>query len=187
MGDVVAGGDTALRWHHPDGYALTLPAGWVGGSVDRSETDELVDAITDAMPGLGARMEQVLGGSKTRVSAIAAGEANASGVAPVLVVLAQPTEGKRTHTIKTEVRERISYLPNLSSPLSAHDVVLPTAEGVRYDYTLDDPDLGELRVFSYLFPIGQKAYLVNFVAPADLAAEAESTFYSIADSLRFGV
>ena len=65
--------------------------------------------------------------------------------------------------------------------------MLPTAKGVRFDYTIDDPDLGELRVRSYLFRFGQHAYLVNFVASEDVADEAEAIFDQIADSLRFGV
>ena len=58
--------------------------------------------------------------------------------------------------------------------------------GVRFVYTIDDDDLGELRVFSYLIRAGKTAYLVNFVASADVAAEAEIVFYAIANSLRFG-
>ena len=46
------------------------------------------------------------------------------------------------------------------------------AEGVRFDYSIADPDLGELRVRSYLFRFGRRAYLVNFVASADLADDA---------------
>jgi hypothetical protein len=139
------------------------------------------------MPELAQRMDGVLSRNKAQVSAIAADPRVTEGVAPMLVVLAQPAEGRNKRAIKDEVRERIYDLPGRSGPLSGHDVTLSTAEGVRFDYEIDDPDLGELRVFSYLFRFGGTAYLVSFVAAADQAGEAEAVFDEIIDSLRFGV
>jgi len=185
--DAATGSDAAMWWPHPDGYAMVLPAGWSGVAVERDGTDDLLDAVTATLPGPGARMADVLAGSKTRVSALAVDTSATGDVPAALVVLAEPTDGRRAHAIKTDVRERIHELPGLTGPLSAHDVALPTAKGVRFDYTIDDADLGELRIFSYLFRFGRTAYLVNFVASADAAGEAESVFYAIADSLRFGV
>ncbi|MGD8683051.1 MAG: hypothetical protein PVG27_03830 [Chloroflexota bacterium] len=175
-------------WAHPDGYHLVLPAGWSGSVVEPDQTAELVEAVTEAMPALGQRVEEVLASGPTRISAIAIEpSADAAAVVPILVVLAQPTEGRRPHAIKTEVRERISALPDLSGPLSMHDVVTPTAKGVRFDYAIDDPDLGVLRVYSYLFRASRTAYLVSFAAPAAVAADLEDTFNAIANSVRFGM
>ena len=178
---------SAMWWPHPDGYAMVLPAGWSGVAVERGQTDDLIDAVDAAMPGLAARMAGVLDGSKARVSAIAADPSAEDEMTPLLLVLAQPTEGKRAHAVKSRVREQINGLPGLSGLIAPHDVVLPTAKGVRFDYTIDDPDLGELRVRSYLFRFGKQAYLVNFVAPEAGADEVEALFDEVADSLRFGV
>ncbi len=185
--DPASSSDQPTWWPHPDGYAMVLPAGWSGMAVDHDQTDEIVASVTAAMPELGARIDLVLEESQARVSAIALDPTADGEVAPLLVVLAQATEGRRLHAIKSDVRERINGLPNRSGPLSAHDVALPTAKGMRFDYTIDDPDLGELRVFSYLFRFGRTAYLVNFVASAEVAGEAELMFDAIANSLRFGV
>ena len=57
----------------------------------------------------------------------------------------------------------------------------------RFDYSLDDEDLGAIRVRAYLVKYGPEAYLVNFVAPLSAADDAEELFDEIADSLRFGV
>jgi hypothetical protein len=180
--------ETETWWPHPDGYAMDLPAGWSGAAVERDGTDALLAAVATTMPDLATRMEGVLVGTKVRVSAIATDLSSVGSVSPVLLVLAQPTEGKRWHVVKTRVREQINELPGLSGPpLSPHDVLLPAAKGVRFDYTVNDLDLGELRVTSYLFRFGRTAYLVNFVAPADMATEAEEIFEIIAASLRFGV
>ncbi len=179
--------ESAMWWPHPDGYAMVLPAGWTGAAVGHDQSDELIAAIAQTMPGLGARMSDVLESSGARVSAFAVKRSVGDDPTPVLLVLAQPTDGRKAHAIKTDVRERIDGLPGRAGPTSAHDVELPTAKGFRFDYTIVDDDLGELRVFSYLFRFGRTAYLVNFVATADLADEAEVVFDDIARSLRFGV
>jgi hypothetical protein len=175
-------------WPHPEGYAMELPAGWSSMAVASDQTDELVATVALGLPGLASRIGGVIDGTPVRVSAIAAGPVFEGGAAVVLVVLAQPTEGRRAREVKAYVREQIAVLPGLTSqPVSAHDVVLDTAQGVRFDYTIDDPDLGEMSIRSYLFRFGRQAYLVNFVAGADVAEEAEVIFDQIADSLRFGV
>ena len=184
--DAATSSEAATWWKHPEGYAMVLPAGWSGVAVARDQTDELVAAVSESMPGLGARLAGALEGTGARVSAIAADATTAGDTAPVLVVLAQPTNGRKPHAIKTDTRESISQLPNLSSPPSALDIDGPATKAVRFVYTVDDPDLGELRVFSYLLRAGKTAYLVNFAAPADVAAEAEIVFYAIYNSLRFG-
>lgn len=182
------GSDAETWWPHPDGYAMELPAGWSSMAVASDRTGELVATVALSLPGLADRIGDVIDGSKVRVSAIAAGPVIEGESVLVLVVLAQPTEGRRAREVKAHVRDQIISLPGLTSqPVSPHDVVLSTAEGVRFDYAVDDPDLGELRVRSYLFRFGRQAYLVNFVAAADVAEEAEAIFDQIADSLRFGV
>ena len=66
-------------------------------------------------------------------------------------------------------------------------MTLPTARGVRFDFSLEDPDLGAIQVRSYLFRFGGDAYLVCFVASEDGFEDAEAIFEAIAASLRFGV
>jgi hypothetical protein len=105
----------------------------------------------------------------------------------ILLVLAQPTEDRQAHAVKTLVKEQIASLPGLSAGPYRDDVTLPTAKGVRFDYSIDDPDLGILQVRSYLFRFGSDAYLVSFVALEEDFEAAEAIFEAIAASLRFGV
>lgn len=184
--DPMPSDEASLWWKHPEGYAMVLPAGWSSVVLTDEDTDELLAAVAETMPELGSRMQAVLDGTGAWVSAIAADATAESDAALVLVVLAQPTNGRKPHAIKSETRDRISRLPGLSSPPFALDIDVPTAKGVRFVYGVNDPDLGELRVFSYLFRAGKTAYLVNFVASDEVAAEAEIVFDAIASSLRFG-
>ncbi len=180
------GSDESTWWQHPSGYEMVLPAGWSGVAVDPEDTDELIAAVDESNAGLGERIDEVIGESDVHVSAIAVSGVVEGKVAPVLLVLAEPVAGRKNHVIKDDIYARISSLPGLSGGLAPHDVRLPKAKGVRYDYTISDPNLGEVRVRSYLFRWGKTVYLVNFVASADLADGAASDFDSIQDSLQFG-
>ncbi len=183
---VADGSEASTWWQHPSGYEMVLPAGWSGVAVDPDQTDEVISAVDDANAGLGERIDEVIGGRDVHVSAIAARGVIEGKVAPVLLVLAEPVAGRKNHAIKDDVYARISDLPGLSGGLAPHDVRLPKARGVRYDYMISDPALGEIRVRSYLFRFGKTVYLVNFVASADLADAAAPDFDSIQDSLQFG-
>ena len=184
--DAAAGGGSPTWWQHPDGYEMVLPAGWTGVAVDASATDSLIRAVDAANPGLGDRMADVVGGSNVRVSAIATSGEVAGKVAPVMLVLAEPKAGRKPFAIKEDVKQRISSLPGLSGRLAPHEVQLPYATGVRYDYTLMDEDLGEVSVRSWLFRYGRWVYLVNFVASSDLADAAAADFDEIQNSLSIG-
>jgi hypothetical protein len=176
-----------MWWPHPDGYAMVLPAGWAGVAVDDADADQLMDAVEATSPVLAERMQSVLLVTGSRISAIAVGTVTDAGLVPLLVVLAQPTEDRGAHAIKSLVKEQIAGLPGLSAGPFRDDVTLPAAKGVQFDFGIEDPDLGTLQVRSYLFRFASEAYLVSFVATAEGFEAAEPMFELIAASLRFGV
>lgn len=176
-------------WQHPDGYEMVLPPGWTGVAVEADQTDDLVAAVAAANPGLGERIEAVIGGRDLRISAIATKGVIEGKVAPLLVVIAEPKRGRKWPVVKEDIRHRLGGLPGLlRGGFSPVEYQLPHAAGVRYDFTLIDEDLGlgEIRVRSWLFKWGPSAYLVNFVVSADLADDAGTDFDDIQDSLQFG-
>lgn len=185
--DAVDDAANPMWWPHPDGYAMVLPAGWIGVALDEADAGRMMDALEAANPLLAARIEGVLIGTNTRVSAVAAAAIVEAGLSPLLIVLAQPTVDLGAHAVKTLVKEQIAGLPGLVAGPFRDDVMLPAAKGVRFDYTIDDPDVGSLQVRSYLFRFASEAYLVSFVASVDAFEEAEPIFEAIAASLRFGV
>lgn len=181
------GGDEPVWWPHPDGYAMTLPAGWSGVAVSRPQADRLIDAVAATHDGAAERIRVVLADTRSRVSAVAADTTAPQTLAPLLLVVAQPTEGRRAHGVKTRVQEQISELPGIQGVPARTDVRLPAGSGVKFEYLIIDADLGAIRVSSYLFRFGSQAYLVSFVAAAGEFDEAEPIFEAIAASLRFGV
>ena len=184
--DPAPSGGASQWWAHPDGYAMVLPAGWAAMAVAQNGTDELIDLLSDTMPELATRVEDTFAGTETRVSTVAAGPVNEDGSRSMMVVLAEPQDGRKLHAIKSDAHERLKDLHGLSSRLTAQDVALTTGKGFRFDYAVDDPDLGALRVRSYLLRSGRTVYLVNFVASADPTTQEEQWFDLITSSLRFG-
>lgn len=166
---------------------MVLPAGWFAVATDEARASQMMDAVETANPALAQRMSDVLLITNSRVSAIAAGAVMEPRVGPLLLVLAQSTGDLGGHAVKSLVKEQIAALPGLVAGPFRDDVTLPAAKGVRFDYTIDDPDLGQLQVRSYLFRFASEAYLVSFVASVDGFEEAETIFEAIAVSLRFGV
>ena len=178
--------DSSTWWQHPDGYEMVLPVGWRGVAVEAEDTTEIIDAVSAANPDLGSRIQSVIGSSELRVSAIATNGLIEGKVAPLLVVLAEPRGGRKWYVVKEDTWQRLSLLPGLSGGLAPHEYQLPSAKGVRYDFTIVDEDLGEIRVRSWLFKWGRSAYLVNFLVSAELANDANADFDAIQDSLQFG-
>jgi hypothetical protein len=185
-GDVAQGSDSGTWWSSPDGYRMDLPAGWFGMSVDSAQADQLIAAVAATQPGLAQRMDSVLGSTSSRVSGIA-GDPSAVEPGPLLLVLAQPGGGRRNHEMKLFVKRQIGQLPGLAAGPFLKDAELPSVRGWRFDYSVDDPDAGVLRVRSYLLRYGSEAYLVSFVAPEETADEQDTLFDAIAASLRVGV
>jgi hypothetical protein len=166
---------------------MDLPAGWNGLAVADGAENELLDIVADDSPGLAARISGVLDATDSRISAVAAHPDGDTSLASMLVVIAQPTRARPAHAVKSLVKQQISDLPGLTAGPFRNDVTLPNAKGVRYEFSIDDPDLGDLMVRAYLFRFGSDAYLVTFVATADGFEASEAMFEAIAQSLRFGV
>jgi hypothetical protein len=177
----------ATWWPHPEGYAMILPVGWSGIAIDESRAGQLLAAVLATDPELAARIGAVLDSTDARISAIAAEASTIDGVGPLVIVLAQPTQDRGAHAVKSLVKEQIAGLPGLADGPFRDDVSLPSANGVQFEFTIADPTLGVLQVRALLFRFGSDAYLVSFVAPEAEFEAAEPIFEAIAESLRFGV
>jgi hypothetical protein len=104
-----------------------------------------------------------------------------------MIVVARETGGIRPRQLKTLVAEELASLPGLRGTPMRTDERRNDAGSVRFDYAIDDPDLGALRIRSSLYRYGGQAYIVSFVAPESELDAARSDFDAIAASLRFGI
>jgi hypothetical protein len=174
-------------WAHPHGYAMSLPAGWVGLDLESSAADELLSALDDAFPGAAERVRAVLALTGARASMIAVDLDDDREIPAMMVVLAEDATGIRPRQLKVLIGDQVANLPGLRGTPVRTDERRNEAASVRFDYVIDDPDLGSLRVRSSLYRYGGQAYLVSFMAPESAFDAARTDFDLIAASVRFGI
>jgi hypothetical protein len=174
-------------WAHPHGYSMTVPDGWAAVDLEASSTEQLLAALGDQHPDATERIRAVLATTGARASAIAVDLGAGRDIPPLMIIVAQDASGIRPRQLKVQVEAQIASLPGLRSDPLRTDERRNGAGSVRFDYTLDDPDLGALRVSSSLFRYGGQAYVVSFVAPESAFDAARPDFELIASSLRFGI
>ncbi|CAN5550943.1 hypothetical protein BH24CHL9_BH24CHL9_00260 [soil metagenome] len=174
-------------WPHPHGYAMALPAGWSGVVLDPARTGQLIDALALVEPGLANRVRLVIEASGAEVSSLAVDTSSGVTTPAFAIVLIQPTDGARARVVKSRVAGAIAALPGIQGEPARRDERLSDAQSVRFDYSIDDPDLGLLQLRSHLVRFGGQAYLVSFVAPAGSFEAAGPDFEAIAGSIRFGI
>jgi hypothetical protein len=174
-------------WAHSHGYAMSLPAGWVALDLEGSSAEQLLSALDDDHPGAAQRAREVLSSTGSRGSMLAVDLGADRDLPPLMLVLAEDAAGIRPRQIKVLVEDQVASLPGLRAHPVRTDERRNDAGSVRFDYTIDDPDLGSLRVRSSLYRYGGQAYLVSFIAPESAFDAARSDFEIIIASLRFGI
>jgi hypothetical protein len=174
-------------WAHPHGYAMSLPPGWVAIDLDASSTEQLLSALGTTFPGVAQRIRDVLSATGAQGSMLAVDLGADPDAPPVMIVVARDTGGIRPRQLKALVEEELSRLPGLRGTPMRTDERRNDAGSLRFDYAIDDPDLGALRVRSSLYRYGGQAYIVSFVAPESELDEARPDFEAIVASLRFGI
>jgi hypothetical protein len=179
--------DSPTWWAHPHGYAMSLPTGWVAIDLDAATTEQLLSALGATMPGVEQRVRDVLAATGARGSMLAVDLGTDRDVPAMVLVLAQETDGIRPRQLKALVAEQVASLPGLRGTPIRTDERRNGTGSLRFDYAIDDPDLGALRIRSSLFRYGGQAYLVSYIAAEAALNEARSDFEAIAVSLRFGI
>jgi hypothetical protein len=106
---------------------------------------------------------------------------------PVMIVVAREAGDTKPRQLKALVADALADLPGLRGTPMRTDERRNETGSVRFDYAIDDPDLGALRIRSSLYRYGGQAYIVSFVAPEAALEAARSDFEAIAASLRFGI
>jgi hypothetical protein len=174
-------------WAHPHGYAMSLPAGWAAIDIEPSSVDQLLAALAAEFPGAAERVRESLALTGARGSMIAVDLGTERDVPPLMIVVAEDAAGIPPRQLKVLVADQLAGLPGLRDAPTRTDERRNRAGSVRFDYTIDDPELGALRVRSSLYRYGGQAYVVSFLAPESLFDAARTDFDLIAASLRFGI
>ena len=169
-----------------DGYALTLPAGWVATDLAGQDGGVLADLLAGTDATLGELAHGALEQSRARLSLLAVDLVSAAegGWSPGVLVSAM-----RTKSDKAAARQMVESLLS-SSPLGSdvsHSVEgFPAGDAHRYDAVILGSSV-DLEVQVYVFRVGGTSFIVSTVAPEELFAASEPAFEAILKSLRFGV
>lgn len=174
------------RFSSNDGYALTLPPGWVGTRSNSATDRAVVDALiaTDAV--LGGQASVLLEATDADLSMVGvdAGSMLTEAVPTSIAILVLPS--RRGDDLSARVAELVETLPTDGSPIGHSVISVRAGDADRYDLSvLGDRIEARLRV--YLFTIGDDGILVLFGASVDAPPEAGAAMDAIVKSLRFGV
>jgi hypothetical protein len=172
-----------------DGYALTLPAGWVGATVTPATTQAVLDLLGTTDATLATLAQDALVTSGAAISMIG-GQVSAETTSEIpagVAVLVLRTSGVPDEETEAFLAQLIADVPGAADTLAHKVVTLAAGDAHRFDLTVEGDQVGSLRLRIYLFSAGDDAIIVTFAAPVDAFDAALPAFDSIIKSLRFGV
>lgn len=169
-----------------DGYALTLPAGWMSTDLAGEDGSALADALAQVDPTLGSLARGALDQSRARLSLLAVDLVSAAGGgwSPGVLVSAMRTKSDKA-AARQMVESLLSSAPTTSGVSHAVEG-FPAGDAHRYEAVVTG-DTVDLEVQVYVFRVGGTSFIVGTVAPEDRFAASEPAFEAILKSLRFGV
>jgi hypothetical protein len=171
-----------------DGYALTLPAGWVGVKTNSNASADALDLLSATDPTLGDEARSIIDDTGARMSMIGteSSEVGAAPVPPGIAILVMSTSGASDSETQKRVSAIVNGLATLDGPVDHSVESVAAGDAHRYDLALRGDSLS-IQVRVYLFTVGDDGVLILFGSDATLADAAGSDMDSIIKSLRFGV
>jgi hypothetical protein len=172
-----------------DGYALTVPVGWVVQRTNANAANRALDALSGSDATLASEASSILDDTGARMSMMGL-QANDLGdptvLPPGIAILVMPTNGASDADTQQRVGDIIGGLPTVDGTIEHHVISVAAGDAHRYDLLLQGDSLSvQLRL--YLFTVGDDGVLVLFGSDPSLASQAGPDMDSIVKSLRFGV
>ena len=171
-----------------DGYALTLPVGWVAVDTNASATSDAIDLLSQTDAALGDEARSIMDDTGARMSMIGAesSEIGAAVVPPGIAILVMSTSGASDTSTQKRISAIVNGLVTLDGPVGHSVQSVAAGDAHRYDLTLQGDTLS-IQARVYLFTVGDDGVLILFGSDPSLAAGAGPDMDSIIKSLRFGV
>jgi len=171
-----------------DGYALTLPAGWVGVNTNGSASSDALDLLSQTDAALGDEARSIIDDTGARMSMIGADstEVGVAAVPPGIAILVMSTSGASDTSTQKRISAIVNGLVTLDGPVGHSVQSVAAGDAHRYDLTLHGDTLS-IQARVYLFTVGDDGVVILFGSDPTLAAAADLDMDSIIKSLRFGV
>ncbi len=172
-----------------DGYALTVPVGWVVRSTNANAANRALGALSAVDGALADEATAILDDTGARMSMVGV-QTGDLGLSPLLppgvAILVMPTNGASDADTQQRVGDIVGGLTTIDGTIDHHVIAVAAGDAHRYDLLLHGDSLTvQLRV--YLFTVGDDGVLVLFGSDPSLATGAGPDMDSIVKSLRFGV
>jgi len=171
-----------------DGYALTLPAGWVGVKTNSNASADALDLLSATDAALGDEARTIIADTGARMSMIGteSAEVGVAAVPPGIAILVMSTGGASDNVTQKRISAIVSGLVTLDGPVDHSVESVAAGDAHRYDLTLHGDSLS-IQARVYLFTVGDDGVVILFGSDPALAEAAASDMDSIIKSLRFGV
>lgn len=172
-----------------DGYALTLPPGWVADKTNNRDSQTALTALGVADAVLAAQVRTVLDETDARMSMIAidGGSSLATGPVPTgMAVLMMSAAGGTDRETEQRVADVVDSLTVVDGSIKHSVSSYAAGDAHRFDMLASGDSLSVL-VRVYLFTVGDDGVIVVFGCDPSLAAASEPDMDAIIKSLRFGI
>jgi hypothetical protein len=171
-----------------DGYALTLPAGWVGVKTKGSASDDALAALSGADSILADEAQAILDATDARMSMIGALATDMApeAVPPGIAILVMRTNGASDDATQKRLADVISGLSTVDGAVDHSVISVAAGDADEYLLSVRGDELS-VRLKVYLFTVGDDGVVVLFGADPTVFDDAESDMDAIIKSLRFGV
>jgi hypothetical protein len=175
-----------------EGFALSVPKGWITASVQDLADTGLLEQLADANPEAGAALEQArqaIASAQMSFLALETGQRTVeTGFAANLNVVFAADPGSFT---PEQVAKQMAFALPLQIPglkvLRTDTTVLPAGDAAVVEATWKLSQGGQeiaLRLTQYLVLVGDHAYILSFTAPGRNADLYRDTWPAIAESFR---
>jgi hypothetical protein len=171
-----------------DGYALTLPAGWVGIKTNGNASGQVLDLLSTTDATLGDEAAALIDDTGARMSMLGA-ESEDVGTVPVpagLAILLFPADGASDSETQKRIAGLVNGLALVDGPIDHAVISVAAGDAHRYDLTVQG-DVLSIQLRLYLFTVGDEGVLIVCGRDASLATDTWPDVDLIIKSLRFGV
>jgi hypothetical protein len=171
-----------------DGYALTLPAGWVGVRTRGSATDDAFDALSGVDVVLADEARAILEATGARMSMIGARATpmEPESVPPGIAILVMSANGETDEETQDRLAEVINGVSTVDGEIEHSVISVAAGDADEYLLTVQGDELA-VRLKVYLFTVGDDGVVILLGADPSVFDGARSDMDAIIKSLRFGV
>lgn|GEM_PF-2872620 len=174
-----------------DGYALTLPAGWIATKTNGNASRDAFGQLEQQDAALAADATTVMDATGAHLSMAGVDTADLAGLTEGtlprgVVIMVMSTNGASDDETQQELGGIVDALGTLNGPVTQGVASVAAGDAHTYDFVVTGDGMS-IHARAYLFTVGDDGVIVLFGADPSVVLVDDSDVLSIIKSLRFGV